>query len=160
MSVFKSKKKLMWLIGVVLVLLAGAYVAYRKMSQPKSVVLNVVFYSYINRATFDVILNDRNEVGGGAPYIDGKGTVMFVEIPFGPQTLTWRDAGTGETFTAKNKLEITREQIPEWATDMAIHIYPDSTAEFTFDKGIPRATPRGQAIYEEAKRKGEIKNES
>jgi hypothetical protein len=158
MSVFKSKKKLMWLIGVVLVLLAGSYVAYRKISQPKSIVLDVVFYSYIDKSTFDVFLNDRVDLGGGGPFTDGKGMTLFVEIPFGLQTLTWRDAGTGETFTAKNKLEITPEQIPEGTEFMGVHIYPDETAEFTFDKGIPRATPRGQAIHDEVIRKRTLKN--
>jgi hypothetical protein len=155
MSVFKSKKKLMWLIGVVLVLLVGAYAAYQKISQPKSIILDVVQYSYIDRPTFDIYFNDT-DLGASASYsgCGGISITAFSKISFGPQTLTWRDAGTGETFTAKNKLEITPEQIPEGTKYIAVHMYPDETAEFTFGQRIPGPTPRGQSIYDEAEKHG------
>jgi hypothetical protein len=153
-SVFKSKKKLMWLIGVVLVLLIGAYAAYQKISQPKAVVLDVAFYNYTDRPIFDETLGGRIELNAGPPFGQGTGIMTFTEIPFGPQTLTWRDAGTGETFTAKNKLEITPEDIPEGTEFVTFHLYPDETVEAVFSKEYPKRTARGETIFEEAEKKG------
>jgi hypothetical protein len=66
--------------------------------------------------------------------------------------LTWRDSGTGATFTAKSQLFIREEDIPKsekHAPHIAIHIYPDQTAEITFAIGTPPPTPRGAEILKE-----------
>src|SRR5690349_7496067 len=97
----------------------------------KEVVMDVVVFHYTNRPIFEVLLNNRVD-GGGPPYGGGNAIVVGVTIPLGPQSLTWRDAGSGKTFTVTNSLNLEREQIPADAAYLAIHIYPDGTAELTF----------------------------
>ena len=120
--------------------------------EKKMVELSYVKYNYTDRVIFDIFLNGHG--GGVAPaYGGGNSVSLFTTFELGgPQTLTWRDAGTGDTFTAKNPLFIREEDIPKsekHASQIAIHIYPDQTAELTFAIGTPPPTPRGAAILKE-----------
>lgn len=124
----------------------------------KEVFMDVVVFNYTSRPIFEVLLNHRID-GGGPAYGGGRNAIVVgVPIPLGPQTLTWRLGGprgmahNGETVTVKNSLTLTREQIPSDAAYLAIHIYPDSTAELTFDHYLPSPTPRGQQILNEAEK--------
>lgn len=119
----------------------------------KDIVMNVVVFNYTNRPIFEVLLDHKID-GGAAEYDGGRAIVTGVTIPLGPQTLTWRDAGSGKTFKVKNSLNLTQEQIPPDAGYLAIHIYSDETAELTFAKYLPDPTPRGQKILDEAEKNG------
>ena len=116
----------------------------------KSVVLDLVMYSYWDRPISDVYLN-RVDIGLANSY-GGSGIITSVVIPLGPQTLTWRLGGprgtprNGETVGIKNSLVLNADQIPANARYIGVHIYPDSTAEFTFSKYMPDTTPRGDEL--------------
>ncbi|WOD20738.1 hypothetical protein [Paraburkholderia kirstenboschensis] len=117
------------------------------------IVLSVVLYSYLDRPIFDVMLNG---VGiGGANSHGGNGMITGIRVPFGKQALTWRDAGSGETFAIRNAITLTEEQIGTDAHYLAVNIYPDNTAEFIFDRYIPDRTPRGNQIIDESEPHGE-----
>jgi hypothetical protein len=117
----------------------------------KEVALDVVVFNYLNHPIFEVLLNGRLD-GGAAALDGGRAISVGVLIPLGPQTLTWRDAGSGKNFSVKNPLVLTADQIPANARYLAVHIYPDETAEFTFAPYLPEPTPKGKKIYEEAER--------
>jgi hypothetical protein len=118
----------------------------------KEIVLDVVLYSYLNRPIFDIYLNGTDL--GVANSYGGTGIVTSVSVPLGSQTLTWRDAGSGETFAVKNSLNLAQNQITPGSHYLGVHIYPDHTAEFTFSEHMPETTPRGHHIIEESKRHG------
>lgn len=131
----------------------------KSMNNPNSdkreyIVLNVVSYNYTKQSIFDVFLSRMN--AGGAGPLRGGGNIMAgVRLPLGEQTLTWRDAATGETTTAKNRLAIDKATLPAGTRYLGVHVYPDETAELTFAPGLPGATERGKQIYAEAKKNGE-----
>ncbi|WOD20737.1 hypothetical protein [Paraburkholderia kirstenboschensis] len=115
------------------------------------IVLSVVLYSYLDYAIFDVMLNG---VGiGGANSHGTNGMITGIRVPSGAQALTWRDAGSGKTFSIRNTITLTEDQIPADARYLAVNIYPDNTAEFVFDESIPDPTPRGK-IVDERRRHG------
>jgi hypothetical protein len=116
------------------------------------VVLSVVLYSYLDYPIFDVTLNG-SDIGVANAY-GGNGMMTGITVPFRQQTLTWRDAGSGETFAMKNSINLTRDHIPADARYLAVNIYPDDTAEFVFDRYIPETTPRGSRIIEESNHHG------
>jgi hypothetical protein len=150
------------LLSLILVLPITACDAQNSQKQGRkmkdSVVMNVVMFNYTDRSLFEVLLNGHID-HGSPPFGGGGGVNVGVTISLGPQTLTWRLGGpkgtprNGETVTAKNQITLTREQIPATARYMAIHIYPDETAELTFAEGLPDTTLRGQKIYDEEERK-------
>ncbi|WP_214877602.1 hypothetical protein [Paraburkholderia strydomiana] len=117
------------------------------------IVLSVVLYSYLDRPIFDVMLNG-SDIGVANAY-GGNGMITGITVPFRQQTLTWRDAGSGETFAMKNSINLTEEQIPADAHYLAVNIYPDDTVEFVFDRYIPDRTPRGDQIIDKSERHGE-----
>jgi hypothetical protein len=125
----------------------------------KEIEMDVVVFNYTNRPIYEVLLNHKVD-GGGAAYDGGRGIVVGVTVPLGPQNLTWRLGGprgmarNGETVKAKNSLVLTPEQIPTDAHYMAIHIYQDETAELTFARYLPDPTSRGQKILDEAEKHG------
>jgi hypothetical protein len=129
------------------------------LSMAKEIVMDVVVFNYTNRPIYEVLLNHKVD-GGGAAYDGGRGIVVGVTVPIGPQNLTWRLGGprgmarNGETVKAKNSLVLAPEQIPSDARYMAIHIYQDETAELTFARYLPDPTPRGQKILDEAEKHG------
>ena len=112
----------------------------------KKIVLDVVLYSYLNRPIFDIHLNGIDL--GVANSYGGTGIISGVSIPLGAQTLTWRDAGSGETFAVKNSLNLSPNQISPSVHYLDIHIYPDRTAEFTLSEHMPETTSRGHHIIE------------
>jgi hypothetical protein len=123
----------------------------------KQVVVNVVVFNYLNIPIFDVYL-DGKMIGGSASLSDSPygqfSTVAGVSIPLGSQTLTWRDAGSGKTFTVKNALTLTPEQIPSDASSLGVHIYPDNTAELIFSKDVLEQSKRGLGYAKEFQKNG------
>ncbi|WOD20736.1 hypothetical protein [Paraburkholderia kirstenboschensis] len=118
------------------------------------IVMDVVVFKYTDRPIFDVLL-DNAFGGGAAAYDGGRAIATGVSIPLGPQTLTWRDAGTGNTVEMKNTLNLTDKDVSDNAQYLAIHIYPDDTVEVTFDEYLPTATKRGKFIMENAEKNGQ-----
>lgn len=116
----------------------------------KETVLNVVVYSSLDRPIYDIIFNGADL--GVANKYGGTGTITGVSIPFGIQTLRWNvdgpegTEGNGKPVQIKNKLTISPEQVPEGTRYLGLHIYPDDTAEVTFDEFIPERTERGKTI--------------
>jgi hypothetical protein len=112
----------------------------------KQVVVDVVVFNYLDIPIFDVYL-DGKMIGGSASLSESPygqfSTVAGVSIPLGPQTLTWRDAGSGKTFTVKNAPTLTAEKIPPNARSLGVHIYPDNTAELIFSKDALEQSKRG-----------------
>lgn len=118
----------------------------------KEITLDVVLFNYQNIAVFDVLL-DGGDIGVANVY-GGGGIMTGVTIPFGPQTLTWRDGASGKTFSVKNSLVLTKDQISPKAGYLGVHIYPDNTAELTVSEYIPETTPRGKKILDEVRKHG------
>lgn len=114
------------------------------------IVLALVMYSYLDRPIYDIIF-DGTAIGVANAY-GGTGIITAVRIPFGIQTLKWNLDGpegaarNGELVEMKNQLVISPEQIPPETRYIAIHLYPDFTAEVTFAEFIPERTPRGEKI--------------
>lgn len=94
--------------------------------------------SYIDHPVFEVKLNGT-EVGSG-----GGALMTGVAVPLGPQVVSWRDAGTGETFRATNQPALTRPDSK--LTYLGVHIYPDNTVELVPSQFWPERTERGEEI--------------
>ncbi|QSX98461.1 hypothetical protein LSO07_13755 [Janthinobacterium sp. PLB04] len=115
---------------------------------PKYIVLDVVMYSYVDRVITDIIFNDT-DLGVMNRY-GSTGTIVGVGIPFGIQKLQWTLGGpkgtprNGEVVITNGKLTISRQQIPDGTRYLGLHLYPDSTAEVTFDEFLPQRTQRGK----------------
>ena len=77
-----------------------------------------------------------SEIGGGG------GGMNTSPVKIGPQTITWKDAKTGEVHSAKNQVNITREQL-KGKKYLAAHLYPDDTVEITTSNNWPNATEMG-----------------
>lgn len=118
----------------------------------KGVTLDVVLFNYQNIAIFDVLLSG-GDIGVANVY-GGGGIMTGVTISLGPQTLTWRDGASGKTFSVKNSLNLTKDQIPPKAEYLAVHIYPDGTAELAVSQYIPEITSRGRKILDEVRKNG------
>lgn len=114
------------------------------------VYLDVVVHSYIDRPILDILFNGTDLGVAGA--FGGTGTITGVRIPFGIQRLTWRLDGSkgmerlGETVVAGNRLIVREEDIPADTRYAGLHLYPDATAEVTFDRHIPELSARGAGI--------------
>ncbi|MNI86938.1 hypothetical protein D3C73_1440790 [compost metagenome] len=63
-------------------------------------------------------------------------------VKIGPQTITWKDAKTGEIHSAKNQVIITKEQL-KGKKYLAAHLYPDDTVEVTTSNNWPNPTEKG-----------------
>jgi len=116
-------------------------------------IMDVVVFNYTHIPIFEVLLNDRVD-GAAPPFGGGNAIVVGVIIPLGDQSLTWRDAGSGKTFFAKNKLSINPGEMPKENNYIGIHIYSDETAELTFSSRLPEPTLRGRKILDEAEKNG------
>ena len=77
-----------------------------------------------------------SEIGGGG---GGMNTSL---VKIGPQTITWKDAKTGEIHSAKNQVIITKEQL-KGKKYLAAHLYPDDTVEVTTSNNWPNPTEKG-----------------
>ena len=117
-----------------------------------SIGIDVVVFSLLDRPILDIYLNDE-DLGIAGKY-GSTSVVTGVHVPMGEQALSWRLDGppktprNGDTVHMKNRVILTASAIPSDATYMAIHIYPDDTAEFSFTKFMPDLSARGEAILE------------
>ena len=82
-----------------------------------------------------------SEIGGGG------GGMNTSPVKIGPQTITWKDAKTGEIHSAKNQVIITKEQL-KGNKYLAAHLYPDDTVEVTTSNNWPNPTVKGNAWYD------------
>lgn len=145
-------------------LLAGASFmamlgACAKRSPSHAVVLDMVLFNYLPRPIFDVFLNGKASHSSFAFPETGGGTIVGVEVPFGPQKLTWRldgpegMAGNGDVVTARNQADLRLEVVAANAQFIAVHIYPDDSAELITTQHYPRETERGRREGEAASTK-------
>ncbi|ENW95084.1 hypothetical protein [Acinetobacter dispersus] len=96
--------------------------------------------------TYDVKLN--NHIIGGA-----IGSMNISSVKAGPQTVTWKDAKTGELHSAKNQVIISREQL-KGMRYLTAHLYPDDTVEITTSNNWPTPTDKGLKWREKIKNNG------
>lgn len=125
---------------------------------PKTVVLDMVLFSYLDRPIFDAFLNGK---GGdstfGDPEAAGGSTITGVSVPLGPQRVTWRLDGpegmsrNGELVVARNVPLLT--EVPPKARFIAVHIYPDDTVELLLSEHYPRPSARGEQEIEKYRRR-------
>lgn len=119
-------------------------------AKPTTITLDVVLFSYLDRPIFDVFVGKR-EVGVAGPYpYSGKGTMMGIDFPIGPQKVSWTLGGpenmarNGEIVTAKNAPKLN--EIQGNVRYLSVHVYPDDTVEFLFTEHFPGLSPRGEKI--------------
>ncbi|MES1265114.1 MAG: hypothetical protein ABUU24_05605, partial [Variovorax sp.] len=106
----------------------------------REAVLDVVVFNYIDRPIYDVHLNDR-VVGHSASLSRtplGKNSVVArVAIPFGLQSLTWRDAISGRRFADRTPIRFDEEHLAPNSRYLGLHIYPDGTGELSASEHFP-----------------------
>ena len=106
---------------------------------------DVALHSYLDRPIFDVYLNGTDiGVAAGQPHRGAGGLMTGVAVPLGPQKVTWRDAGTGDTFTAKNQPILTASEPKNGY--LGVHIYPNNTVEVIPQPYWPEKTAKGLEI--------------
>lgn len=118
-------------------------------SRKDVVYFDVVLFSYLDRPIFDVYLNGT-DIGVAGPFGGGGGLMTGVAVKLGPQVISWRDAGTGNTYKAKNQPTLTRPD-PKMGY-MGVYIYPDNTVEIQPSQYWPETTERGNTLYQEWKK--------
>jgi hypothetical protein len=112
---------------------------------PKTVMMDVALYSYLERPIFDVYLNGQDiGLAAGQPHRGSGGLMTGVPVSLGPQKITWRYADTGETVTAKDTPELADPGAD--CRYLGVHVYPDDTVEVVPEKYWPQKTTKGQAI--------------
>lgn len=119
----------------------------RKMTESKTnvVYFDVALHSYLDRPIFDVYLNGTDiGVAAGQPHRGAGGLMTGVAVKLGPQIISWRDAGTGETVKAKNQPTLLAPDPKK--TYLGVHIYPDGTVEIIPESYWPEKTPKGLEI--------------
>lgn len=89
---------------------------------------------------------NNHEIGAGF-----GGGMNTSPVKIGPQTITWKDAKTGEVYTAKNQVIITKEQL-KGMKYLAAHLYPDDTVEITTSLNWPNPTEKGLKWQEEMRK--------
>jgi hypothetical protein len=126
-------------------------------AKPMTVTLDVVWFMYIDRPTFEQFINGKGgDSSFGMPAVGGS-TISGVTLPLGPQKITWRLDGpggmarNGEQVTSKNIPEL--KDIPKSSRYLAIHIYPDDTAELLLSEHYPRPSQRGETEIEKWEKK-------
>jgi len=112
-----------------------------------TITLDVVLFSYLDRPIFDVLVGKRDVGIAGEYPRSGRGTMMGMQFPVGPQKVTWRFADTGETINARNTPEL--KDVPRSARYLAIHIYSDETVEFVYTEHFPGLSERGEKFNTE-----------
>lgn len=125
-------------------------------SSPRTAVVDVSLFSYLDRPIFDVLLNGKDIGASLAHGFNGANSSMIGErITLGPQVITWRLGGpqgtprNGETVRAKNTPVLA--EIPQGVTWIAVHVYDDDTVEITFSTGAggDLSSARGTKIIEQ-----------
>ncbi len=113
------------------------------------VVLDVVLFSYLDRAIFDVVLSGT-DIGLAGPYpASGMGSMSGVALRTGPQALKWRLGGpegtprNGETVQCKN--QVLLDDVKPEHRFLGVHIYDDDTAELITEEHFPQRSERGEA---------------
>lgn len=122
-------------------------------ARPRKVTLDLVFFSYLDRPILDICIGKTDiGVSNAYPYT-GRGTRVGMTFLTGPHTVSWRLDGplgtprNGELVVSRNKPAL--ENIPKEAKYLAVHVYPDDTAEFIFTQYFPGLSPRGEAFHAE-----------
>jgi hypothetical protein len=117
--------------------------------KPMTVTLDVVLFSYLNRPIFDVFVG-KTDIGVAGPWpYSGRGSMSGVQLPLGPQKITWRLGGpegmprNGDTVTAKNIPEL--KAVPRETVFLGVHIYADDTVELIVSQHFPELSAKGQA---------------
>lgn len=116
----------------------------------------VVMYSYFDRPIFEIKLN--NESLGAANSYGTTSMVTGVTVPMGKQKLVWTlggpegKTGNGDVVANKNDLAISASTIPARSAYLGLYLYPDNTAEITFEQYMPGHTARGEALMKAAGR--------
>ena len=115
---------------------------------PMTVNLDVVLFSYLDRPIFDVYLN-RTDIGVAGPWpYSGRGTMTGVQVPLGPQKISWRldgpkgTPGNGETVISKNLPSL--KDVPRRSVFLGVHIYADDTVELIPSEHFPDVSVRGR----------------
>lgn len=121
------------------------------MRNAEVLLFDVNLHSYLDRPIFDVYLNGKHiGVASGQPHRGAGGLITGVEVPLGPQTVTWRLGGpegmpgNGEMVKAINQpiLKVPADNM----IYLGVHIYPDNTVELIPESGWPEKSPRGLEI--------------
>ena len=107
-----------------------------------TITLDLVLFSYLPRPIFDVFVSGKGGHSSGVYPQTGGGTITGVQLPVGPQKVTWRYSDTGEKVTAKNTPEV--KDVPRESVFLAVHIYPDDTVELVPSPHYPRPSSRGE----------------
>lgn len=109
------------------------------------VVFNVNLKSYLDRPIFYVPLNGVDiGVASGPPHTGNGAMMTGATVPMGTQTVTWRDARSGETCNAANQPVLTRPD-PHMRY-LGVHIYPDNAVELIAGPYWPQSSARGEEI--------------
>jgi len=101
----------------------------------------------LNYTSYMVKLNNH-EIGAGF-----GGGMNTSPVMVGPQTVTWKDARTGEVHTAKNQVIITKEQL-KGIKYLAAHLNPDDTIEIVTSLNWPNPTEKGLRWQERIRKNG------
>jgi hypothetical protein len=118
--------------------------------------LNISLFSYLDRPVFDVTMNETNFMSALEHSFYGDNSVMVMQpIRTGVQLVTWRLGGAegmprnGELVKAINSPLL--EDIPQGASWLGLHLYPDNSVEIKLSKGSPDElqTSRGRKIIAE-----------
>lgn len=116
------------------------------------VYFDVGLKSYLERPIFDVVVNGRDiGVAGGQPHGGPGGLMTGVSFLLGPQSISWRDGGTGAKTKAINQPVLTVDATKH--RYLGVHIYPDNTVELVPEDGWPEQTARGEEINRQWKAK-------
>jgi hypothetical protein len=113
-------------------------------NKTKTVILDAVVFSYLDRPIFDVFLNGKWVGDSGAYPATGGGTITGVTVQLGIQKITWRYADTGETVAAQNAPELAA--VPRGHSYLAIHEYPNNTVELLTPQNYPSESARGTEL--------------
>ncbi|NHZ98993.1 hypothetical protein [Massilia sp. CCM 8734] len=119
-------------------------------------VLDVYIFNYSDQTLLDVSVN-QVRMGSPGPYpYSGRRNKVGARFNDGPQTVTWRVAGTGGQESGpivRSSNTPTMGEIPSDARNLSIHIYPDFTVEFNFSRRVPVLSKRGEAIDADYRRR-------
>ena len=118
--------------------------------------LDVVWFMYFDRPTFDQFISGKSgDSSFGLPGVGGS-TISGVQLPLATQKIKWTLGGpegmarNGEVITAKNIPDL--KDVPKSARYLAIHVYPDDTVELLTTEYYPRPSPRGETEIEKWKK--------
>jgi hypothetical protein len=157
------RRRFLFNFGILGIGYSGAACGKGFFSMKRHISVDAFVFNYLNRPIFDVYLNNIY-VGGSASLSDSPfgqfGNVAGTNVSNGPQVLTWRVdgppgmPGNGEKFSAVNPLNVSIEKLPPDTGALAIHIYPDNTAELVFSEITVAQTVRGLSYAKKYQKNG------